>query len=112
MPVDIFGIKLFLVQLPKSWAPHKNLDKAHFRKMLYPIGLQRDTSFATAFASDPWIYRIGVNPGVHMPVALEIVLLANPKSQTPVLTPASALEMRPRRALSPAQVKSYNNASK
>jgi hypothetical protein len=33
-----------------------------------------------------WIYRIGVNPGVYMPVALEIAPLANPKSQTPGLT--------------------------
>ena len=47
-----------------------------------------------------------------MPVALEIALFANPKSQTPVLTPESALELRPRRALSSAQVRSYDNASK
>ena len=46
-----------------------------------------------------------------MPVALEIVLLANPKSQTPALTGESALELRPRRALSSAQVVSYDNVS-
>ena len=80
--------------------------------MLYPIDLQEDTSFVATFASDPWIYRIGVNPAVFMPVALEIALFANPKSQTAVLTPESALELRPRRALSSAWVRSYDNASK
>ena len=38
--------------------------------MLYPIGLQRDTSFATVHlqrTGDLWIYRISVNPGVYMP---------------------------------------------
>jgi len=45
-------------------------------------------------------------------MALEIVLLANPKSQTPVLTAESALGLRPRRALSSAQVERYDNVSK
>ena len=98
-----------MVQLPKSWSPHKNLYKTYARNTLYPIGLQRGKSFAPAFAGDLWIYRIGVNPGVYMPVALEIAPLANPKSQTPVLTPASALESLPSVALSSAQVRSYDN---
>ena len=80
--------------------------------MLYLITLQRITSFAPTFLSDPRIYRIGVNPGVYMPVALEIVVLTHPKSQTPVLTPESALELRPRRVLSSAQVRSYDNVPK
>ena len=62
--------------------------------MLYPIDLQGDTSFVATFASDPWIYRIGVNPAVFIPVALEIVMIMPRNKTVKLKTPGLTLKRK------------------